>query len=113
MKIRVNFPIFRYTYLIDLLFKQLEEAERIRIEDLKEKERQKVTKELELWKKEQKEAEKQNRVQKERELHQEVQEFNEKKKEKNNKSRIPNEATSKTRLKPTKGCIIEVYDIFL
>ncbi|XP_064013639.1 dynein axonemal assembly factor 4 isoform X4 [Pogoniulus pusillus] len=82
---------------------KLEEAERIRIEDLKEKERQKVTKELELWKKKQKEAEKQNRVQKERELHQEVQEFNEKKKGKNNQSRIPNEGTSKTRLKPTKG----------
>ncbi|NXR09619.1 DAAF4 factor, partial [Semnornis frantzii] len=85
---------------------KLEEAERIRIEDLKEKERQKVTKELELWKKQLKAAEKQNKAQKElhQEVHQEVQQFNEKKKEKANKSRIPNEGTSKTRLKHTKGC---------
>ncbi|NXG51625.1 DAAF4 factor, partial [Psilopogon haemacephalus] len=83
---------------------KLEEAERTRIEDLKEKERQEVTKELELWKKQQKEAEHQNRVQKEGELHQEVQQFNEKEKGKINKSRVPNEGTSKTRLKPTKGC---------
>ncbi|XP_054244141.1 dynein axonemal assembly factor 4 [Indicator indicator] len=82
---------------------KLEEAERKRIEDLKEKERQKVTKELELWKKQQKEAEKQNRVQKEGKLHQEVQQFNEKKNGKTNTSRIPNEGTSNTRLKPTKG----------
>ncbi|NXT91991.1 DAAF4 factor, partial [Anhinga rufa] len=83
---------------------KLEEAERKRIEDLKEKERQKVTKELELWRKQQKDAEKQKRVQKEGELHQEVEQLKEKKKEKMNKTRIPNEGTSKTRLKPTKGC---------
>ncbi|XP_075016228.1 dynein axonemal assembly factor 4 isoform X8 [Calonectris borealis] len=82
---------------------KLEEAERKRIEDLKEKERQRVTKELELWKKQQKDAEKQKRVQKEGELHQEVEQLKEKKKEKMNKTRIPNEGTSKTRLKPTKG----------
>ncbi|XP_009909530.2 dynein axonemal assembly factor 4 [Dryobates pubescens] len=82
---------------------KLEEEERKRIENLKEKERQRVTKELELWKKQQKETEEQNIVQKEGELHQEVQQFNEKKKGKMNKSRIPNEETSKTRLKPTKG----------
>ncbi|KAM9270693.1 dynein axonemal assembly factor 4 [Cariama cristata] len=82
---------------------KLEEAERKRIEDLKEKERQKVTKELELWKKQQKDAEKQKRVQKEGELHQEVEQLKEKKNEKMNKTRIPNEGTSKTRLKPTKG----------
>ncbi|NWZ56213.1 DAAF4 factor, partial [Haliaeetus albicilla] len=82
---------------------KLEEAERKRIEDLKEKERQKVTKELELWKKQQKDAEKQKRVQKEGELYQ-VEQLKEKKKEKINKTRIPNEGTSKTRLKPTKGC---------
>ncbi|NXE16805.1 DAAF4 factor, partial [Lophotis ruficrista] len=82
---------------------KLEEAERKRIEDLKEKERQKVTKELELWKKQQKDAEKQKRVQKEGELHQEVEQLKEKK-EKLNKTSIPNEGTSKTRLKPSKGC---------
>ncbi|XP_029870845.1 dynein assembly factor 4, axonemal isoform X2 [Aquila chrysaetos chrysaetos] len=81
---------------------KLEEAERKRIEDLKEKERQKVTKELELWKKQQKDAEKQKTVQKEGELYQ-VEQLKEKKKEKINKTRIPNEGTSKTRLKPTKG----------
>ncbi|NWY60985.1 DAAF4 factor, partial [Chionis minor] len=83
---------------------KLEEAERKRIEDLKEKERQKVTKELELWKKQQEDAEKQKRVQKEGELHQEVEQLKEKKKEKMNKTRIPNEGTSKMRLKATKGC---------
>ncbi|NXH66288.1 DAAF4 factor, partial [Hydrobates tethys] len=82
---------------------KLEEAERKRIEDLKEKERQRVTKELELWKKQQKNAEEQKRLQKEGELHQEVEQLKEKKKEKMNKTRIPNEGTSKTRLKPTKG----------
>ncbi|XP_009642279.2 dynein assembly factor 4, axonemal, partial [Egretta garzetta] len=82
---------------------KLEEAERKRIEDLKEKERQKVTKELELWKKQQKDAEKQKRVQKEGKLHQEVEQLKEKKKEKMNKTGIPNEGTSKPRLKPTKG----------
>ncbi|KFQ61103.1 Dyslexia susceptibility 1 candidate 1, partial [Pelecanus crispus] len=82
---------------------KLEEAERKRIEDLKEKERQKVTKELELWKKQQRDAEKQKRVQKEAELRQEVEQLKEKKKEKMNKTRISNDETSKTRLKPTKG----------
>ncbi|NXD81725.1 DAAF4 factor, partial [Halcyon senegalensis] len=88
-------------YALDATMK-LEEAERKRIEDLKEKERQKVTKELELWKKQQKDAEEQNRVQKEGELCQEVEQL-EKKKEKIIKTRIPNEGTSKTRLQPTKG----------
>ncbi|NXP13841.1 DAAF4 factor, partial [Thinocorus orbignyianus] len=83
---------------------KLEEAERKRIEDLKEKERQKVTKELELWKKQQEDAEKQKRVQKEGELHEEAEQLKEKKNEKMNKTRIPNEGPSKTRLKPTKGC---------
>ncbi|OPJ70609.1 dynein axonemal assembly factor 4 isoform X3 [Patagioenas fasciata] len=83
---------------------KLEEAERKRIEGLKEKERQKVTKELELWRKEQKDTEKQKRVQKEEELHQEVEQLKEKKKEEINKAEIPNEGTSETRLKPTKGC---------
>ncbi|KAK2522070.1 Dyx1c1 [Columba guinea] len=82
----------------------LEEAERKRIEDLKEKERLKVMKELELWRKEQKDTEKQKRVQKEEELHQEAEQLKEKKKEKRNKAAIPNEGTSETRLKPTKGC---------
>ncbi|KFQ65503.1 Dyslexia susceptibility 1 candidate 1, partial [Phaethon lepturus] len=82
---------------------KLEEAERKRIEDMKEKERQKVTKELELWKKQQNDAEKQKKVQKEGELHQEVEQLEEKKDEKMNKTRIPNGETSKTRLKPTKG----------
>ncbi|NWI26749.1 DAAF4 factor, partial [Sula dactylatra] len=85
---------------------KIEEAERKRIEDLKEKERQKVTKELELWKKQQKDAEKQKRVQKEGEIHQEVEQLKEKEKEKMDKARIPNEGTCKTRLKPTKGCIM-------
>ncbi|NXI95558.1 DAAF4 factor, partial [Psophia crepitans] len=83
---------------------KLEEAERKRIEDLKEKEWQKVTKELELWKKQQKDAEKQKGVQKEGELYQEKEQSEEKKKEKMNKTGIPYEGTSKTRLKPTKGC---------
>ncbi|XP_065497951.1 dynein axonemal assembly factor 4 [Caloenas nicobarica] len=83
---------------------KLEEAERKRIEDLKEKERQNVTKELELWRKEQKDTEKQKRVQKEEELYQEAEQLKEKKKEKMNNAGIPNEGTSKTRLKPTKGC---------
>ncbi|KAM9532502.1 dynein axonemal assembly factor 4 isoform 1-T1 [Guaruba guarouba] len=82
---------------------KLEEAERKRIEDLKEKERQKVTKELELWKKQQEDAEKQKRVQKARELLQEVEQLKERKKEKMNKTRTLNEGTSETRLKPTKG----------
>ncbi|NXX60834.1 DAAF4 factor, partial [Scopus umbretta] len=83
---------------------KLEEAERKRIEDLKEKERQKVTKELDLWQKQQRDAEKQKKVQKEGELHREVEQLEEKKKEKMNKTRIPDEGTSKTSLKPTKGC---------
>uniref|UniRef100_A0A8C8A678 Dynein axonemal assembly factor 4 n=1 Tax=Otus sunia TaxID=257818 RepID=A0A8C8A678_9STRI len=82
---------------------KLEEAERKRIEDLKEKERQKVTKELELWRKQQKDAEKQKGVQKEEELHHEVEKLKAKKKEKVNKTMIPNEGISKTGLKPTKG----------
>ncbi|XP_030354200.1 dynein assembly factor 4, axonemal isoform X2 [Strigops habroptila] len=82
---------------------KLEEAERKRIEDLKEKERQKVTKELELWKKQQEDAEKQKRVQKRGELHQEVEQLKERKKENMNKTRICNEGTSETRPKPTKG----------
>ncbi|XP_074956420.1 dynein axonemal assembly factor 4 isoform X2 [Phalacrocorax aristotelis] len=81
---------------------KLEEAERRRIEDLKQKERRKVTEELQLWKKQQKDAEKQNRVQKEGELHQ-VEQLKEEEKGKMDKTRIPNEGTSKTRLKPTKG----------
>ncbi|KAM4660333.1 dynein axonemal assembly factor 4 [Amazona ochrocephala] len=82
---------------------KLEEAERKRIEDLKEKERQKVTKELELWKKKQEDAEKHKRVQEGGELHQDVEQLKERKKEKMNKTRILNEGTSETRLKPTKG----------
>ncbi|KFV95219.1 Dyslexia susceptibility 1 candidate 1, partial [Eurypyga helias] len=81
---------------------KLEEAERKRIEDLKEKERQKVTKELELWRKQQKDAEKQKSIQKKGELHQKVEQLKEKKKEKMNKTSIPSEGTSKTRLKPIK-----------
>lgn len=102
---------YRYEvlHISDFSFKQLEEAERRRIEDLKEKERQKVTEELELWKKQQQDAEKQNRIQKEGELHQEVEQLKEKKKEKINKPRVPSEGTSRTRLKPTKGCIIEAF----
>ncbi|NXG31187.1 DAAF4 factor, partial [Dromaius novaehollandiae] len=83
---------------------KLEEAERKRIEDLKEQERQKVTRELELWKKQQTDIERQKRLQREEELHQEVEQLKERKNEKVNKFRIPNEGTSKTRVKPTKGC---------
>ncbi|NWS95286.1 DAAF4 factor, partial [Mionectes macconnelli] len=83
---------------------KLEEAERKRIEDLKEKERQKVTEELELWKNQQKDADKYKSVQKEGELHQEIGQLKERKSEKMTKPRIPNEGTSKTRPKPTKGC---------
>ncbi|NWR29761.1 DAAF4 factor, partial [Tachuris rubrigastra] len=83
---------------------KLEEAERKRIEDLKEKERQRVTEELELWKKQQKDADKYKSIQKEGELHQEIGQLKEKKSEKTTKTRIPNEGTSKTTPKPTKGC---------
>ncbi|NXN99508.1 DAAF4 factor, partial [Rhinopomastus cyanomelas] len=94
-------------YAVEATLK-LEEADRKRIEDLKEKERQNVTKELELWKKQQKDAEKQKEykqewVQKEELLHQEAEHLKEKEKEKMNKTMIPNEGTSKTRLKPSKG----------
>ncbi|NWH56574.1 DAAF4 factor, partial [Geococcyx californianus] len=79
---------------------KLEETERKRIEDLKEEERQKVAEELELWKKQQQDAEKQKRAQKEGELYQAEQL---KEKGKMSKARMPNEGTSKTRPKPTKG----------
>ncbi|XP_026712278.1 dynein assembly factor 4, axonemal [Athene cunicularia] len=82
---------------------KLEEAERKRIEDLKEKERQKVTKELELWKKQQNDAEKQKGVQRDEELPREVEKLKVKKKEKGNKTMTPNEGVSKAGLKPTKG----------
>ncbi|NP_001008674.1 dynein axonemal assembly factor 4 [Gallus gallus] len=82
---------------------KLEEAERKRIEDLKEQERQKVTKELELWRSQQNDVEKQKRVQKNGELHEEVEQLKEKKREKINKTRIPHEEISKTKLKDTKG----------
>lgn len=96
-------------YLIVFSFTQLEEAERKRIEDLKEQERQKVTKELELWRSQQNDVEKQKRVQKNGELHEEVEQLKEKKREKINKTRIPHEEISKTKLKDTKGCVIETY----
>ncbi|XP_032926499.1 dynein axonemal assembly factor 4 isoform X1 [Catharus ustulatus] len=82
---------------------KLEEAERKRIEDLKEKERTKVAKELELWKKQQKDGDKYKSIQKKGELHQEVEPLKERKNEKMNKTGIPNDRTSKTRLKSTKG----------
>ncbi|KAI1235093.1 hypothetical protein IHE44_0002725 [Lamprotornis superbus] len=82
---------------------KLEEAERKRIEDLKEKERQKVVKELELWKNQQKDGDKYKSIQKTGELYQEKEPLKERKNEKMNKTRIPNEGTSKTRLKSTKG----------
>lgn len=101
-------------YLIGVyLFKQLEEAERKRIEDLKEKERKKVAKELELWKNQQKDGDKYKNIQKKGELHQEIEPLKERKNEKMNKAGIPNEGTSKTRLKSTKGCMIELYFIIL
>ncbi|NWW62414.1 DAAF4 factor, partial [Ifrita kowaldi] len=83
---------------------KLEEAERKRIEDLKEKERQKVAKELEFWKNQQQDADKYKSVQKKEQLHQEIEPLKERKNEKMNKSRIPSEGTSKIRLKSTKGC---------
>ncbi|POI26556.1 hypothetical protein CIB84_009694 [Bambusicola thoracicus] len=82
---------------------KLEEAERKRIEDLKEQERQKVAKELELWRRQQNNAEKQKRVQNKGDLHEEVEQLKEKKREKINKTRIPHEEISKTKLKDTKG----------
>ncbi|XP_048812856.1 dynein axonemal assembly factor 4 isoform X1 [Lagopus muta] len=82
---------------------KLEEAERKRIEGLKEQERQKVAKELELWRCQQNNVEKQKRVQNEGELHEEGEQLKEKKREKINKTRIPNEEISKTKLKDTKG----------
>ncbi|XP_014729627.1 PREDICTED: dyslexia susceptibility 1 candidate gene 1 protein [Sturnus vulgaris] len=82
---------------------KLEEAERKRIEDLKEKERQKVVKELELWKNQQKDGDKYKSIQKPGELYQEIEPLKERKNEKMKKTQIPNEGTSKTRLKSTKG----------
>ncbi|XP_015728382.1 dynein assembly factor 4, axonemal isoform X8 [Coturnix japonica] len=82
---------------------KLEEAERKRIEGLKEEERQKVTKELELWRSQQKDDDKQKRVQNEGELHEEVEQLKEKKREKINKTGISNEGISKTKLKDTRG----------
>ncbi|KAM9182059.1 dynein axonemal assembly factor 4 isoform 2-T2 [Mergus octosetaceus] len=82
---------------------KLEEAERKRIEELKEQEQQKVTKELELWKDQLKDVENQKKVQKEGRLHEEVEQLKEKKKEKINKTSVPSEETLKSRLKPTKG----------
>ncbi|KAM6257648.1 dynein axonemal assembly factor 4 [Porphyrio hochstetteri] len=82
---------------------KLEEAERKRIEDLKEKVWQKVTKELALWNKQQKDAEKLKRGQKEGELYLGGEQVKGNKKEKMNKAGIPNEGTSKTSLKPTQG----------
>lgn len=108
-KIMVSLTQISYYWMLHnsvLSFKQLEEAERKRIEELKEQERQKVTKELELWEDQQKDVENQKKVQKEGQLHEEVGQLKEKKKEKNNKTSIPSEETLKTRLKPTKGCII-------
>ncbi|NWS08248.1 DAAF4 factor, partial [Motacilla alba] len=81
----------------------LEEAERKRIEDLKEKERQKVAKELELWKNQQKDGDKYKSIQTKEKLHQEMEPLKERKNEKMNKTRIPNEGSSKTRLKSTRG----------
>ncbi|NXC01730.1 DAAF4 factor, partial [Orthonyx spaldingii] len=82
---------------------KVEEAERKRIEELKEKEWQKVTKELELWKNQQKDGDKYKSIQKKGELREEIEPLKERKKEKTNKTRIPKEGTSKTRLKSTKG----------
>ncbi|NXJ17350.1 DAAF4 factor, partial [Dicrurus megarhynchus] len=81
----------------------LEEEERKRIEDLKEKERQKVAKELEFWKNQQKDADKYKSVQKKEELHQEIEPLKERQNEQMNKSRIPSEGTSKIGLKSAKG----------
>lgn len=115
-KITVSFTRFSYYWMLHILvlyFKQLEEAERKRIEELKEQEQQKVTKELELWKDQLKDVENQKKVQKEGQLHEEVEQLKEKKKEKINKTSIPSEETLKTRLKPTKGCIIGMCFIIL
>ncbi|OWK62140.1 Dyslexia susceptibility 1 candidate gene 1 [Lonchura striata] len=92
---------------------KLEEAERKRIEALKEKERQKVAEELELWKNQQKDGDKYKSIQKKEELPQEIQPLKERKNEKMNKTLIPNEGSSKTRLKSTRGCIIELYFVIL
>ncbi|NXD22454.1 DAAF4 factor, partial [Spelaeornis formosus] len=88
---------------------KLEEAERKRIEDLKEKERQKVTKELELWKKQQKDGDKYKSIPKKGELHQEIEPLKERKNEQMNKTRIPSEGASKTSLKSTKGCSSSIF----
>ncbi|NXA49961.1 DAAF4 factor, partial [Nothocercus julius] len=89
-------------YTLEAMMK-LEEAERKRIENLKEQERQEVTRELELWKNEQTYTEGQKRIQREEKLHQEVEQLKENKKEKITKPTIPNEGTSKTTVKHTKG----------
>ncbi|NXD06260.1 DAAF4 factor, partial [Nothocercus nigrocapillus] len=89
-------------YTLEAMMK-LEEAERKRIENLKEQERQKVTRELELWKNEQTYTEGQKRIQREEKLRQEVEQLKENKKEKITKPTIPNEGTSKTTVKHTKG----------
>lgn len=68
---------------------------------------------MELWKNQQKDGDKYKSMQKKGELHQEIEPLKERKSEKINKTQIPNEGTSKTRLKSTKGCIIELYFIIL
>ncbi|NXM80308.1 DAAF4 factor, partial [Oenanthe oenanthe] len=88
---------------------KLEEAERKRIEDLKEKERQKVAKELELWKNQQKDGDTYKSIQKKGESYQEIKPLKERKNEKTNKTQIPKEGTSKTRLKSTKGCSCSIF----
>ncbi|NXI25326.1 DAAF4 factor, partial [Sterrhoptilus dennistouni] len=90
----------------------LEEEERKRIEYLKEKERQKVAKELELWKNQQKDGDKYKSIQKKGKLHQETEPLKERKSEKINKTRIPNEGTSKARLKSPKGPVHGSSSIF-
>ncbi|XP_010217622.1 PREDICTED: dyslexia susceptibility 1 candidate gene 1 protein [Tinamus guttatus] len=82
---------------------KLEEEERKRIENLKEQERQKVTRELELWKNEQTYMEEQKRIPREEKPHQEIEQLKENQKEKITKPMIPNERTSKITVKPTKG----------
>ncbi|NXR20794.1 DAAF4 factor, partial [Cinclus mexicanus] len=88
---------------------KLDEAERKRIEDLKEKERKKVAKELELWKNQQKDGDKYKSIQKKVELYKEIEPLKERKNEQMNKTQIPNEGTSKTRLKSTKGCSCSIF----
>ncbi|XP_029430899.1 dynein assembly factor 4, axonemal [Rhinatrema bivittatum] len=83
-------------YALEVMMK-IEDAERKRIEDLKEDERKKATQELESWKEQQRREKEQERIQ--REFHQENKQIEEAKKKKQavNKIKMPSTGSAKSR----------------